>query len=986
MKDITNYRTRNVIAVFAFIIVLIFNSLFTLKRGSDERKEQSLEQMTEYTESMAAEIVKLVRDNQDNIMGIISSALTLEADFSDERLEEVVDSFPSSGTISAIKILLPDNRMIWGKGDIRYFEGITFDEEIRKGVDRLDRWMTDTRDPNIAYCRHPIVVEDQAVAILYGVMDLNNLAETLRKQWIGDSEIFIFKRETGEFLLDTMHGNLVAGVINNNLEYRIGIEDNEKIKKNLQNGVSGVSRAFSVENQDWMYISYAEVGIEDWVVMISMSEKQVLQDYYDLIDIIIDFMVLTGIVGIAMVIWLLYSRKLRNLEWIEEMSKEEEARKQLENILDTMSSGVIRSYADAPYEVITINPAGLQLFAVDDLQEFIHRRGNGRLVNTMMEEDAQELIRKGDELLKKQWDTFTTECRIKHDDGSVRIVELTTTLIVPADGKNRPILQRICRDITKDLEVRRMKEIQVRDRYLNQMFIALTGSTEDVFVIFSVEDYSVKFVSPNAYRMLGIPKEEIYRDIGTLVQEDAPQTIGEIVEELKELTEGYRKEDVKRIHKRTGEERWFQERSYPTKLGNERCVLHVMSDRTSEIQKQEMMQSALENARAANQSKSAFLSDMSHDLRTPMNAISGLVELLKSDIGKPEKANKHLEQMSQSTRHMLDLVNNILDMSRIESGRTELNNHPFCLRDVFKEVLDICKSQAQYKEQTVNETVNLFCDKFVGDPVRLRMILINLVNNAVKYTPNGGTLNLTAKSRKPNRLGRSKITIIIQDNGVGMSEEFMKDLFTPYAREANTTMSGEVGTGLGLPIVKNLVELMGGIIKVDSKKGVGSTFTIELKLKVVDEEVVERAEAEKNAEDYSSLSLSGLRFLVVEDNEINAEVLMELLALEGAQCEHAENGKVGMEMFLKAEPEYYDAILMDIQMPILNGYETTRIIRGSGHPSAKSVPILAMTANTFAEDVQAALDAGMNVHLAKPVKVETLKKNLLKLEVIDYKG
>lgn len=384
-------------------------------------------------------------------------------------------------------------------------------------------------------------------------------------------------------------------------------------------------------------------------------------------------------------------------------------------------------------------------------------------------------------------------------------------------------------------------------------------------------------------------------------------------------------------------------------------------------------QSALAVAESANRAKSSFLSNMSHDIRTPLNAILGFQKLLDVSSDKPDRVKEYSDKIALAGNHLLALINDILDMSRIESGKTTLNLAPFDLMKPIEDVKALMTTQTHNKNQKLTIDNRVGSLMIVGDQARLNQILTNLLSNAVKYTPDGGTVWFITERINTSKKKIATIRFVVKDNGVGMDEEFQKRVFEPFTREENTLINGISGTGLGMSITKNLVDLMGGIIMVDSVKGEGSTFTVEISFLL--------AEAGETADDNTADSgndlkgvLLGCHFLMAEDTEINAEILTELLGMEGASCDVASNGREAVKMFEASKEGSYTAILMDVQMPVMDGYEATRHIRRSNHPQAATIPIAALTANAFAEDVQKAIEAGMNTHIAKPIDMNKLKE------------
>ena len=387
----------------------------------------------------------------------------------------------------------------------------------------------------------------------------------------------------------------------------------------------------------------------------------------------------------------------------------------------------------------------------------------------------------------------------------------------------------------------------------------------------------------------------------------------------------------------------------------------------------EAAQTAFKTAEAASQSKSDFLANMSHDIRTPMNAIVGITTLIDHDADSPEKVREYVKKIRGSNEHLLGIINDVLDMSKIESGKTVLNVGEFNIRDIVEQIDTAFRPQTEAREQTLTVSAPAFKHPWMmGDHVRLLQILNNLLSNAVKYTPVGGSIAFEVEEQAKSSGNYSTLCFRVRDNGIGMSEEFTRHIFEPFSREERSTTNIVQGTGLGMAIVKNLVDRMGGAIHVESRQGEGSTFEVTLSFKIAEHEAHEEREDAKLPQE--DVNLNGMMFLCAEDNELNAEILTELLHMEGADCKICENGRLVADEFERSKPGDYDMILMDVQMPVMNGYEATAAIRNGPNPLGKTIPIFAMTANAFSEDIQRSLDAGMNGHLSKPVDMGKLKK------------
>ena len=399
-------------------------------------------------------------------------------------------------------------------------------------------------------------------------------------------------------------------------------------------------------------------------------------------------------------------------------------------------------------------------------------------------------------------------------------------------------------------------------------------------------------------------------------------------------------------------------------------------------QAKQAAEDAFQVAQEANRSKSSFLANMSHDIRTPMNAIIGITSLIRHDAGDKGKVIEYADKIDTSSQHLLGIINEVLDMSKIEAGKTVFKYSDFSIPDFIQELDIIFRSQIYEKKQTLTITKENIRHEWVnGDQVHLMQIFSNLLSNAIKYTQEGGEIQLLAEECESNSSVYAKYRFLVCDNGMGMSADFKDRIFDAFTRAENSLTNKIQGTGLGMAITKNLVDLMGGTIDVESEPGQGSCFEVFMDLKIAEGRSASPA-SQAETEEQDGNILKGMRFLCAEDNELNAEILTELLKIEGAECTICENGKRVLETFEQSVPGDYDMILMDVQMPVMNGYEATKAIRRSSHELAKTIPIIAMTANAFSEDIQHSLAAGMNAHISKPVDMKTLEKTIRNIKYI----
>ncbi len=387
------------------------------------------------------------------------------------------------------------------------------------------------------------------------------------------------------------------------------------------------------------------------------------------------------------------------------------------------------------------------------------------------------------------------------------------------------------------------------------------------------------------------------------------------------------------------------------------------------------LQVAVENAESANHAKSTFLFNMSHDIRTPMNAIIGYADLASRHLDDPAKLKNYMENIQVCGQNLLMLLNNVLDLARIENDKTEMEYSVSDVEKDFRNCVAMFRNQADSKGQTLTVTTQLQYPYIYADIPHLTEICTNLVSNAVKYTGAGGTIRCNVTQKPGEKEGWCDTVVTVADNGIGMSQEFQKHIFEPFERERTSTVSKVEGSGIGMGIVKKLVGLMSGTVEVESRIGVGSTFTVTIPCRIASEDETQ-AKRETNPSDQKCLC--GTRILLTEDNDLNAEIAVELLQEEGCTVDRAKDGVECVDMLEKAANGTYQLILMDIQMPVMNGYDAARKIRGLDDPQKANIPIIAMTANAFTEDRQVALDAGMNDHIAKPINMNVLVPTLRK--------
>ena len=507
----------------------------------------------------------------------------------------------------------------------------------------------------------------------------------------------------------------------------------------------------------------------------------------------------------------------------------------------------------------------------------------------------------------------------------------------------------------------------------DELFSKLSVNVDDVFLMVDANDLRVEYVSPNIEKLVGISEQQVLDDIHEIEHLIRTDESVHILDQLSTILPGEQREwDREYIHQKTGEELWFRVVVFCTDIQGEKKYILDLSDRTKDKKINQRLEDAFHTAENANRAKTTFLNNMSHDIRTPMNAIIGFTNIAMKHEPEPE-VRGCLEKIRESSDHLLTLINDVLDISRIESGKIKFAPIGVDIVEVADTVLSIMYGFLSNRNITFHTHLAIPETRYVlADAVRIREVLVNILGNAVKFTGDGGSITFTS-DYLPGADDRHMIVRYrVTDTGVGMTKEFVKHIFDEFSQEESSARTYYKGSGLGMAISKRYVDLMGGNISVESEKGKGSTFTVELPL-----ELTEADKVQKQASPGDSTDLAGVKILMAEDNDLNAEIAMVQLEELGIHITRASDGKEALKIFASNQPGTFDIIFMDIMMPKMNGYEATNAIRTlQNRPDARTIPIIAMTANAFAEDVQASLDAGMNGHLSKPIVIDEVVKTI----------
>ena len=622
----------------------------------------------------------------------------------------------------------------------------------------------------------------------------------------------------------------------------------------------------------------------------------------------------------------------------------------------------------APYYIAYDDEDSSDLYANPAACRMVGRPVNKPLVKNEVHDDEGVRILKEEAFpAVEKHGEWVGENRILHTDG--HLIDVQQFVFTVKDKSGKVIgMGTLMRDITEEKAMRR--EIDIQSSIINS-----SGN----FILALDTNMKIVYASPGVYEMSGYSRDEIGLDF-TPALFHRPETVEEVFQKRAAALD----EDIFEIEsefiRKDGSEfdvlhRFF---TIKDKSGNVIGAGGILSDISEFKRTQNELMAAKEAAEDASRAKSLFLSNMSHEIRTPLNAIIGMSHIIKKSASDEKKVLASVNEVMAASDHLLGLLNNILDMAKIESGKFNLACDPFSLKPALDEVINIFTQHCDKKEITlITEIDNLPECALKGDKLRIKQILINLLGNAVKFTNSGGTVKLAVSEKKTNN--GSLLNVAVSDTGIGMSEEEIPRLFSAFNQGGGTVSAQYGGTGLGLAISQNLVKQMGGIIDVKSELGHGTVFSFSVELPVAEEMTDENSNRPAETPD-----LSGKRILLAEDIEINRVIVAELLSKTNVTIDEAKDGLEAVGMFERSPDRYYDLIFMDVQMPNMDGYEATEKIRSLPRADASVIPIVAMTANAYREDVEKAIGTGMTYHLSKPVNVDTMFKLLSQLRLGEF--
>ncbi len=666
----------------------------------------------------------------------------------------------------------------------------------------------------------------------------------------------------------------------------------------------------------------------------------------------------------------------------------------IEQIAEGMPGGFFIYHADGKEELIYFNRAMLRIFGCDTKEEFYELTGNS--FRGIVHPDDLERV---EESIARQVENSTynldyVEYRIIQKNGNLRWVEdyghyLHTKMygdvfyvfIEDATERMRQRMNDLER-VNEELRNANARESQYKKAVLyDAVLFSEINLTKNMFITEALQMRDGRVDNPSDFPgMKSLDKYSDYVEAWLDIVDCGQKEEFKRFFEKARLIQCYEKGELEQTM-----DSWVTDvmgrrrlRHYVFLLGKNEVTgdieaLSIVKDITEQMEKQNLLKDALQQAETAKRARSVFLSNMSHDIRTPLNAIIGYTELIQNHIMEKDKVEEYNGKIRMSGEQLLSIVNESLEVTRMESGKVTLVEKECNLAELFteleKEISPVMR--AKTVDFTVDKT-GVRHSAVIADEIRIKEILGQLLDNAVKYTNPGGKISLTVTEEDVDFAEYAKYRFVVQDDGIGISKEFMNNLFDPFKRENNTTQSGVLGTGLGLTVVKNMVDMMEGNIEVESEPRKGSRFTVSLLLKLQgeqngDTEIIPEPLMDEDA-------LKGRRILLVEDNEINLEIAEELLISQDYLVETAQDGDIALEMVANSQPGYYDLILMDIQMPVMNGHEATKAIRGLANKELSSIPIIALSANAFAEDYRQSIEVGMDAHFPKPIDINNLQE------------
>ena len=1000
-QKIQKIKIEIALAAVAVAAILGCMTFFFVAEVKEQLWEQSINTIMESTRQGRTTLrVQLQKEQQS--MNVLAEYLSMLDVGQTELLDEVVDNYGKVN--SGISLYFADGAC--------YPSGKAADEGAVKALIGTDRFNGVT-DPHInsvtgvnvfnLYTR--VTLRDGTKGYLLKEYEIDSIVDTFSISFYNDAGFSYVMDAEGMILIRPPHPNSNK-TVRNLFDMLVREENSEdslqRFRESLVNSRSGWA-TFSYMDEATVFC-YTPLGLgSDWFLMSIIPQDVVNAQTNEILTrtMLLIAVILLGIALLVVMYFRYVSRTNRRLRSQADY---------IRHLYNAVPEGIALLTLDEPYRFLQLNREGLHLLG--DIQTPLQTAFDEDKLSRVICPDDYERIAQilHDTALSGKKNQF--ECRVAKADGSffwiAGLVEKTL------DEAGSPILIATFHDVTAEKLAEEEAEREKRQERI--LLVSAISSVYPVIVSLNLTRDTLKFIYIQQGLMVRIGEQktysELYQGFQKLIHPDNAEEFGRrfAPERLSDRLGQDRNEVFLEARQMMtdGQYHWISvqiilvENPYSDDKLAILISRRIDEQRYEEDQQRQALQSALENAKAASEAKSRFLSNMSHDIRTPMNAIVGMTAIAASHLDDRERVAECLEKISFSSSHLLSLINDILDMSKIESGKLSLEVEPFNLAKLVSDVTELVRSQADAGGLKLQlRQPNLKNEMVIGDPLRIRQVYLNILSNAVKYTPRGGSVTIEAEQEASRQKGYRNYVFRCTDTGIGMSGEFLQRLYQPFEREKGAVTSKITGTGLGMAITKNLIDMMGGDIHVKSGLGEGTEFTVTLPLPLqgtgqegavsgrydigcldADEDRQGTDVPEGDREPDVEVILddmpdcSGKRVLLVEDNAMNREIARILIEETGAVVEEAGDGVQAVRMVADSDVGYYGLIFMDIQMPVMDGYEAAKAIRRLKRPDASDIPIVAMTANAFEEDIRAALRAGMNAHFAKPIDVKELEELL----------
>lgn len=901
----------------------------------------------------------------------------LEADY--ELLEKLAYRLRDSRKEDVEKI--KNEYMLTDESISFYEEGVPYDDEyVAEAIDQeeyvsglVQNHIKDDTNKNVFNLYVKVPSKQMYVVREFGTCDF-------MKQF----DINIYESDSYSYVIK-MDGTILRGqsqienkVAKENIFNMLGAD--EKVLRLMENDLKlGKSGYYELEiSGEKHIIFYSPIeSVSDWYIVYVIPDKIISVSAKDIVNHTYAFILaVLLIVGGIMFVTRKSLGKATNKIYTQ--------KRYIEHIYNAVPEGLSILSVKEPYYHISINDAGIKILGYEQTDR--SEVSEIRYSDCIVREDVPYMMKKLKKALEGESSSF--ECRVWGRHNNPTDIEGIIEQTVDTDGMD--VLIITFHDVTAKKTKEQLEE--KNRKWERTLLISAVAQAYPAIASIDFTQNKCQFI----YMKMGIPEDIVRADTydrlyaGIMKKIPKQSMEGYVLnleydEIIKNLTNGKDAWCEVQMKLEDGEYHWISIRIIPLESNTPDDIQAIflasnIDEQRAQIEKDhQILEDALISAKAANAAKSNFLSNMSHDIRTPMNAIIGLTSLVATHIDDREYVKEALEKIDKSSQHLLGLINDILDMSKIESGKVSLYMEEFNISHVIEEMVELVKNDADASDISVNVDLSgVKRERVVGDKLRLRQIYLNIISNAVKYTGNGGQIDISLKDERTGRNNIRKYVFKCRDNGIGMTTEFLEHIFEPFERAENSTTNKVKGTGLGMAITKNLLDLMGGVIEVRSHIDEGSEFEVVIPLQTA-KMWPGAGRGNTLLEDISNMDrYEGKRILLVEDNELNREIVSAILFEMGIETKCVSNGKQAVELMEQISENYFDIIFMDIQMPVMDGYEATRQIRALQRQDVRVIPIIAMTANAFEEDVRAAKEAGMDEHFPKPIRMGDLKRLIRK--------